>query len=166
MTEDPLMSNSMDTLHSTYFEIIEDHYGRYLKDDDPFKSINKLLKMPLTSKIIYQTSDDVLQEITKLLSRNFRKIERNIKSLNGINCIFSGNITSQNAKNFLCKSGLYVDTVIMPDPFVILQYSKSGVTKDHFSESLFRHSFHHLLYLVVSLFNHYTFASEVDLTSL
>lgn len=135
----------MEEVYNKYFEIIEGYYGRYLKEDNPIRSVDILLKKPLTSRILYQTSDTIIEEINKLLSKNTEKILKDIKTLKGLKCNFSGSLAPKDAERFLCKSGLYVDTTIISDPLTFIQASKNDMkNKYEFSRLLFSHSFNML----------------------
>jgi len=139
-----MATNSIEKIYDEYFTIIQDHYGRHLKNGDPFKSIDNLLSKPLTSRILYQTSDTIVGEISKLLSKNSDRILGDIKSLSGIKCNFAGGFAPKDAEKFLCKSGLYVDTTVISDPLTFIQTMKSIVNKEEFSRLLFSYSFNML----------------------
>jgi len=135
----------MEEVYTKYFEIIEDHYGRFLNEQDPAQSVRTLLKKPLTSRILYQTSDTVVGEINSLFSNNTKKILKDISELEGLNCSFSGGVAPKDAERFLCKSGLYVDTTLIPDPLTFIQNTKKSISgKSEFSRWLFSQSFNML----------------------
>lgn len=135
------MSNE---IYERYFQIIEDHYGRYFKDRNPIESANKLLKNPMTARILYQTSDEIIDEINEFFRKNYGKIIRKIDSVNGIKTLFSGNTAPEDAERFLCKSGLYVDTTILSDPLTFVPLVKNQIPQYEYSRKLFKHAFNML----------------------
>src|SRR3989338_836019 len=136
--------NSIEKIYEKYFDIIEDNYGRYLREDGPLKVINSLLNKPLTSRILYQTSDTIIGETNKLLTNSTDKILSDIKSLKGIKCSFSGGFAPKDSQRFVCKSGLYVDTTIISDPVTFIQASKSIMKQEELTRLLFTYSYNML----------------------
>ena len=132
-------------IYENYFQIIEDNYGRYFNGENPEIVINSLLKKPMTSRILYQTTDTIVNEIVELLSINNNEMMQDICSLAGLKSNFTGNSMPQDSEKFLCKSGLYVDTLIVSDPLTFIQSTKQKMSnKYEFSRSLFISAFNML----------------------
>lgn len=131
-------------LYEKYFQILEDNFGRYFNESNPIESVEKLLKQQMTSRILYETSDEVVNEIFDLFENNQKNIIAEINSLKGIRTHFCGSIAPQEVEKFLCQTGLYVDTTIIHDPITFVHSFKSYVNKPKFTELLFRHSFNML----------------------
>src|SRR5574344_1296150 len=102
-----------DKFYEDYFQIIEDSFGRYFKDNNPLESVNSLLKQPMTSRILYETSETVTDEIYELFKTNETKNLTELSSLKGIKTNFCGSVTPQEIEKFLCQTGLYVDTTVI-----------------------------------------------------
>ena len=115
-------------IYENYFQIIEDNYGRYFNGENPEIVINSLLKKPMTSRILYQTTDTIVNEIVELLSINNNEMMQDICSLAGLKSNFTGNSMPQDTEKFLCKSGLYVDTLIVSDPLTFIQSTKQKMS--------------------------------------
>lgn len=132
-------------IYEDYYQIIEDNFGRYFEAEDPINAVNNLLKKPMTSRILYETSDSIINEIFELFQKNSAKIKNDILSLKGIKTHFCGNIAPQDAEKFLCQTGLYVDTTIISDPISYVQSFKPLFNnKNDFISLLFRHTFNML----------------------
>jgi hypothetical protein len=132
-------------LYEAYYQILEDHFGRYYKDDNPIESVNRLLKQPMTYRVLYETSDTVIEEIFDLFNSNSSKISRDIKSLEGIKTHYCGNIAPQDAERFLCQTGLYVDTTIISDPVsYIFSFKEMLSSKSDYINLLFKYTFNML----------------------
>lgn len=136
------MGDSIESIYEKYFQIIEDHYGRYFKRDDPISSVNSLLKNPMTARILFETSDTIIGEISQLFKRNSGKIRRDISDLEGINANYCGGLFPQNIRSYLAKTGLYVDTTIISDPLTFLDSIRRNISgKAGFSQILFENAF-------------------------
>ncbi len=137
-------NHKIQSIYETYFEIIEDYYGRYFKLDDPISSVENLLKKPMTSRILYQTSDTIVEEVNLLFKKNSELLRKDISSLDGINANFCGDFSPLNAKNYVAKTGLYVDTNIISDPLTSSLLLKSRTSPFEFNRLFFKHAFNML----------------------
>ena len=131
----------IDKFYEEYFQIIEDGFGRYFKDSNPIESVNRLLKQPMTSRMLYETSETVIDEIHELFKINETKNLTELSSLKGIKTNFCGSVSPQEIEKFLCQTGLYVDTTVISDPITFVHILKPYMDKHNFTESLFRHAF-------------------------
>ncbi|MDD3124118.1 MAG: hypothetical protein PHC62_11525, partial [Candidatus Izemoplasmatales bacterium] len=127
--------------YEEYFQIIEDNFGRYFKANDPIESVNSLLKQPMTTRILYETSETITDDIYDLFKKNEDKIFTELDSLKGFKTHFCGSVAPQDTEKFLCRTGLYVDTTIISDPITFIHSLKHILNKPNFTELLFRHAF-------------------------
>jgi len=134
----------IEQIYDKYFEIVEDYYGRYFKQDNPIESVNSLLKKPMTARILYQTSDTIVEEIDALFKKESDALRRDMSSLEGINAHFCGNLSPVSAKRYISKTGLYVDTSIIADPLLTTSLLKKRINPFEFNRLFFKNAFNML----------------------
>lgn len=127
--------------YEDYFQIIEDSFGRYFESGNPMESVNSLLKQPMTSRMLYETSETFTDEINELFKKYETKNLMDLESLKGIKSNFCGSVSPQDVEKFLCQTGLYVDTTVISDPVTFVSTLKPVMNKPAFTELLFRHAF-------------------------
>lgn len=120
---DLLIANMNDIIkiYQKYFDIIDDYFGsikHYLgpeKDSHIDMGLN-IANYPLISDLIYDATEDVDTAIGNYWRDNLKDIVDYIKGQDVLKCVYSGDISPAILEDFVKKSALYIDTVILPDP--------------------------------------------------
>ena len=114
------------TLHEVqveYFEILTNSFG------DLFEEMNKLKASPQEMAEVIASQEDFvaslqteLQEFTANLIEFWAlrapSIEEDLRDLTSLKSVFGGDVFPSYISNVACSVGLYVDTLILPDPLV------------------------------------------------
>lgn len=131
-----------------YFEIIDSYFGsikHYLQSNEN-SHIDlgaKMAHYPLVSDLIIDAIDDIDNAIDDFWRRNTKTIVEFIRSRDSLRCIYSGDITPTILENFVKKSALYIDSIILPDPvFNLTLFQKQIILdKKYYLQKLIRHVF-------------------------
>lgn len=122
-------------LYKEYFEIIDSYFGgikQYLGDEEK-SHINlgqRIANYPMVSDLILDAIDDIDDKIKNFWSKNTNILIKSIKNQKSLKCLFSGKSTPAILENFIKRSALYIDTVIIPDPLYNLTLFKDQIYED------------------------------------
>jgi len=116
-----MSTDKIRSIYEEYFSIIESYFGcmkRYLSvDEDSHVELGiEVANYPLVSDLIFDTLYSLEEDIRLFWQENAKVIFTYIKSKDTLKCLYSGNITPHNLENFIKRSALYIDNVIVPDP--------------------------------------------------
>jgi hypothetical protein len=135
-------------IYKNYFGIIDSYFGsikHYLGDDEDshIELGIHMANYPLISDLILDAIDDLDSEIFKFWNENAKSIFDYTRNQNVLKCLYSGDITPVVLENFVKKSSLYIDTVVIPDPIFNLSLVPKHlyVNKKYFLAKLIRHIF-------------------------
>lgn len=138
----------IDNTIEEYFQLIDEFFGsikHYLGEEENSHIVlgNKISTYPLISDLIVDAIDDLENEINEYWIKHAQNVADFIKNRNILKCLYSGDITPVILENFVKKSALYVDTIILPDPlFNLAVWQKQTViNKKYYLNKLIRHVF-------------------------
>ena len=131
-----------------YFEIVDSFFGsikHYLGDEEDSHldlGIN-ISNYPLISDLIIDAIEEIDEEIELFWSENAKNIFDFVRNEETLKCVYSGDISPVILENFVKKSSLYVDTVIIPDPIFNLSVFQRQIylEKKTYLNKLIRHVF-------------------------
>jgi len=135
-------------IYEHYFDIIDSYFGsikNYL-EDDKYSHIDlgmNIANYPLVSDLILDAIDDLGTEIMQFWPENSKTVLSLVKEQDSLKCVYSGDITPVILEDFVKKSLLYIDTVIIPDPILNLTILQSQIALDkkYYLSKLVRHVF-------------------------
>ena len=141
-------NKSIQNIYSKYFEIIDSYFGaikRYLGDEDE-SHINLgsyISRYPLISDLILDSLSDLEEDIYNYWKENSKSILNFIKKQNTLKCVYSGDITPVSLENFVKKTALYVDSIIIPDPIYNLTLIQKQIVFEYkyYLNKIIRHVF-------------------------
>ncbi len=131
-----MANDKIQKIYREYFEIIDSFFGsikHYLGDEDDshIELGYKIASYPLISDLIADAIDDVGTEITNFWNKHAKTIREFITEQKTLKCVYSGDISPVILENFIKRSVLYIDTVILPDPlFNITAMQKSIISME------------------------------------
>jgi len=139
---------NIDSVFIRYFDIVDSYFRsikHYLgKEEDSHIDLGiKIANYPLISDLILDAIDDLGIEIENFWKDNATIVFDFIKKQDTLNCLYSGDITPLILENFVKKSALYIDTVILPDPIFNLALFQKQIVIDrkYYLNKLIRHVF-------------------------
>ena len=135
-------------IYEHYFDIIDSYFGsikHYLKEDK-YSHIdlgNAIGNYPMISDLLVDAIDGLNEEIIQFWSNNAASILNLIKKQDSLRCVYSGDISPVTLEDFVKKSLLYIDTVVIPDPILNLTLLQRQTTLDRkiYINKLVRHVF-------------------------
>ncbi len=145
---DKISQSSIKQIYSNYFDIIDSFFGsikHYLgeeKDSHIDLGIH-MASYPLISDLILDAIGDLDKEIEKFWSENAKKVFDYIKTKETLKCIYSGDISPVILEDFIKRSSLYVDSVVIADPIYNLSIFQEQIILDkkYYLNKLIRHVF-------------------------
>lgn len=150
MAETSDSGRTMDIIkvYAKYFDIIDDYFGsikHYLgpEEDSHIDLGYSIANYPLISDLIYDATEELDLEIEKYWKENLHQLIDYAKLQNVLKCVYSGDISPTILENFVKKSALYIDTIILPDPIFNLSLFQRQILSDnkYYLNKLIRHVF-------------------------
>jgi len=145
---DKITKQSISQIYSKYFDIIDSFFGaikHYLgEEEDSHIDLGiYIASYPLISDLILDALGDLDEEIEKFWSENAKKVFDYIRTQNTLKCVYSGDISPVVLENFVKRSGLYVDSIIIADPIYNLSIFQKQIILDdkYYLNKLVRHVF-------------------------
>jgi len=123
-------------IYTKYFDIIEDYFGSIKHYLGPEENSHidlglDIANYPLISDLIYDATEDIDLAIENYWRDNLKNIVDYIKRQDVLKCVYSGDISPPILENFVKKSALYIDTVILPDPIYNLALFQKQIALDN-----------------------------------
>jgi len=140
--------SSVDQVYESYFEIIDDYFGSIKhhlgKQKDSHIDLGySISNYPLISDLILDAINDLYNVLEDFWIENAKPVIDHLKASNALKCVYSGKISPSILEDFIKKSSLYVDSIIIPDPILNLSImqNQTRVEKKYFLNYLIRHVF-------------------------
>jgi hypothetical protein len=122
-----------------YISLVEDYFGPIFKlgpeEIDHIAIGEKYSNYKLLSNLISESIDDLTKDIKKFWDQNRIPLAQDLKNSNGMKCLYSGDLSPQDALQLTKKTALYVDTIMIPDPLYKISFQLSSL-KQHADEYL------------------------------
>jgi len=135
-------------VYQKYFDIIDDYFGsikQYLgpEEDSHIDLGHSIANYPLISDLIYDATEELDIEIEKYWKEYLHQLIEYAKLQNVLKCVYSGDISPIILENFVKRSALYIDTIILPDPIFKLSLLQKQILLDnkYYLNKLIRHVF-------------------------
>lgn len=143
-----ITDNNIKKIYKKYFNIIDSYFGaikHYLGDEED-SHINlgsKISNYPLISDLIIDAIGNLDSEIENFWIDNAKKVLDFIKEQETLKCVYSGDISPVILENFVKRSALYVDSIIIPDPIYNLTIFQNQKILDnkYYLDKIVRHVF-------------------------
>ncbi len=139
---------SIKKIYSNYFDIIDSFFGgikHYLgngKESHIDIGIH-MANYPLISDLIVDAIGGLDEEIEKFWRENAKNVFDYIKTKKTLKCVYSGDISPAILEDFIKRSSLYVDSVVIADPIYNLSIIQKRIIFDdkYYLNKLIRHVF-------------------------
>jgi hypothetical protein len=126
-----------------YIGLLESYLDPLGKDalSDHIKSGNRYASLPYISDVLLAYYESLPQDIADFWKSHARELKQEIASQETLKLCYSGDLSPSNASALVNKLGLYVDTMLIPDPvFNITQQLNEISQRKFYLRSLIRHS--------------------------
>lgn len=140
--------SSIKDIYNEYFGIIDSYFGsikHYLtaEKNSHIELGRKIAHYPIISDLIYDAIDSIDDDINEFWSKYAKTIYNYLTEQNTLKCIYSGSLTPSDFSDFVKRSAMYVDTIIIPDPILSLTIFRNNieVEKEYFLNQIIRHVF-------------------------
>lgn len=143
-----ITQSNINQIYRSYFEIIDSFFGsikHYLgeeKDSHIDLGIH-MANYPLISELMVVAIGDLDEEIEKFWRENAKNVFDYIETQNTLKCVYSGDISPVILEDFVKRSSLYVDSVVIADPIYNLSIFQKQIILDdkYYLNKLIRHVF-------------------------
>ncbi|MGA1791276.1 MAG: hypothetical protein ACMUIM_07305 [bacterium] len=122
---DPDMGFDKQMMHSqrAYFEILEGHFGQAFRQmrgskSDPDQAAAHMAQRPDFINEWEKTKEVFLEDIQAFWDSNAEMVYTRIREMKSLKLLFSGDISPSSSSNIAGSLGLYVDTIVLPDPML------------------------------------------------
>ncbi len=135
--------NKIAKIQSDYIELIDSYLKPLGKDavKDHIRSGNRYSTLPYFSDVLLAYYESLPNDIYNFWKANAKELHKAIIEQNSLKLCYSGDLSPSNASNLVSKLGLYVDTVLIPDPVFNITAQLSRIVSDqHYLRALIRHS--------------------------
>ena len=139
---------SIKEIYAEYFDIIDSYFGsikHYLTEEkDSHVTLGRIIsEYPLISDLIFDAIDSLDEDINSFWSKHAENIYDYLVKQNTLKCIYSGSLTPSDFSEFIKKSAMYVDTIVIPDPILSLTIFRNNlsINKKYFLNQIIRHVF-------------------------
>jgi len=141
-------AEQINNIYRNYFELVDSYFGsikHYLgaEEDSHIDLGINIASYPLISDLILDAIDDLHTAIEDFWAKNVKEVIEFVKKQKSLKCLYSGDISPVILENFVKRSALYIDTVILPDPVYNLTLFQKQILSDkkYYLNKLVRHVF-------------------------
>jgi len=123
------------TIHEKYFELLDDYLGaiyRASHSRKPHEAGVHYSNLNLSGKIIHDILPDFKEALMSFWKRNKRKLWDSISKMPGLKARYHGDISPSQSFDLVSKTGLYIDTTLIPDPLTKLLTIPFEMIKDRY----------------------------------
>lgn len=143
-----MATEQIDKIYREYFDLIDSYFGsikHYLgaEEDSHIDLGINIASYPLISDLVLDAIDDLHTAIENFWANNAKQIIEFVKKQDSLKCLYSGDISPVILENFVKRSALYIDTIILPDPVYNLSLFQKQILSDkkYYLNKLVRHVF-------------------------
>jgi len=134
---------SLEKIQSSYYELIESHLEKIYEEYpiDPYEAAIKYASKN-TGKFLFQIFPDFKQEVYDFWKTNRDKNKALIERNPGLKTCYSGDIFPSKCPEFISRIGLYIDTLLLPDPLLkVLSFPKEFMSDRDRVFYIIKHAF-------------------------
>ncbi|HVP92175.1 MAG TPA: hypothetical protein VMS94_00380 [Acidobacteriota bacterium] len=139
------MNTYISNIHEKYFELLHDYFGsiyRTSPSKDPHKAGVHFANLGLSGKILHDVFPDLRVALMKLWAANAKNLYATIKDLPGLKTCYSGDISPSECFDLISRTGLYIDTTLIPDPLMkLLNIPTEMIRERHLVYYVVKHTF-------------------------
>lgn len=132
----------LDKIHGEYFDLLNEYFGGiYIAGSDKFLQAHSITEMKLATKIILESIDDLAEDITSFWDRNATHVISQLKTTSNLRANYCGSLSPLDGFDFIKRTALYVDTVLIEDPLVMLTRIKDMSEDNQHLSRIIKHVF-------------------------
>lgn len=135
-------------IYTEYFEIIDMFFGsikhHLKKGKESHIDLGRYIaNYPLISDLVLDSIEDLFDEIEQFWAKNAKSLIEYVSKRDSLKCVYSGELSPMILEDFIKKSCLYVDSVIIADPiYNITLFQKQFITDNkYYLDKIIRHVF-------------------------
>ncbi|PAD21312.1 hypothetical protein [Terribacillus saccharophilus] len=125
-----------------YFEIIEDYFeGIYQPGIDKIFQAEKIGYFKVAAQTILASLDDLEKDLTDFWKKKRDKVIELTSNSDILKVMYCGGPSPMQGINFIKRTALYMDSLLIEDPLSFLLNTKSVATDEAYLNQLIKHSF-------------------------
>lgn len=133
------------SIHEKYFELLNDYLGSIYRTSpsrNPHEAGLHYSNLYLSGKIIHDVLPDLRDALMRLWKRNKKDLYEEISNLPGLKARYSGDISPSQCFDLVSRTGLYIDTTLVPDPLTkLLNIPLEMIKERHLVYYVVKHAF-------------------------
>ncbi|WP_394217538.1 hypothetical protein [Halobacillus trueperi] len=132
----------LEKIANEYFELLEEYFGPFYKRGiDKFTQAEIINIFETARKILLTTLDDLEKDLNQFWMNNKTKIISIIQESDALKISYCGRPSPLDGLNYIKRTALYLDILLIEDPLSYLFMSKS-ISKEHaYIDNLIKHAF-------------------------
>lgn len=132
----------LEDISKEYFYIIEDYFeGIYQPGVDKFFQAEKIGYLETAAQIILESLDELAADLSEFWDKNKDKIIRLTSNSDILKVNYCGSPSPLSGLDFIKRTALYLDTLLIEDPLSFLLKTKPVATDKAYLNQLIKHSF-------------------------
>jgi len=131
------------SIQKDYIELLESYLAPLGKDAliDHVDSGERYSSLPYISDILLAYYESLPRDIIDFWKQHSKDLQAEIANQDNLKVCYSGNVSPTDASNLVNKLGLYVDTMLIPDPIFNVTQQLNEVSQRHYYlQQVIRHS--------------------------
>lgn len=108
-------------IQSSYLDLAEDYFGSLYRTSptkDPAGAADHYARMSLAGSVMLENLRSLPQDIVEFWRSNEESLKSEIGKLNGLKANYGGDISPSDGPSLISRTGLYADTILIPDPIL------------------------------------------------
>jgi len=155
-THSALRGTSLRDVQSRYFDILEQNFGEIYSEVKRYgASVPKVAAKFASDEAAVAAFAGRLDEFTAFLAEFWEYhgpiVEAHLNDLHSLKSVFGGDLFPRYDSNIVCSVGMYMDTVVLPDPLSRILMMRSAVAPQELFRLVVKHSLNALAYRELAL---------------
>ncbi|MFY2253090.1 hypothetical protein ACOSZH_24660 [Priestia megaterium] len=132
----------LENITKEYFDLIEDYFGTlYTPGVDKHFQAEKLRILETAAQAILVSIEDLEKDLQEFWEKNSAEIISLVENADIFKVLYTGNPSPLEGVNFIKKTALYLDTLLIEDPISFLLNTKKVTTDKAYLNQLVKHTF-------------------------
>lgn len=155
-TRREMKSMPLRSIQEAYFAFLERHFGRLFSDVHKSQlTLHQAAVVysndPTRAQKLYAQRGEIASALSEFWSTAEPVVNAHLEEMNTLKAVFGGDIFPSYLSNIASSVGLYMDTIVLPDPLVRVVISADAVDAKTFAYQLVKHSLNALNYKDLAL---------------
>ncbi len=135
-------NNILNTAYTEYFDLLDGYFrGIYQPGIDKDIQANYIIRMEKAAKVILLSIDDIADDIAKFWNKYAGPVLSYIREKDIFKALYCGQISPLEGQQFVKRTAMYVDSILIEDPISALVRIKNLSTDNAYLLRMIQHAF-------------------------